>query len=94
MSDDQHRFLSLLAQPPARFTAQQTAWALNIQLYDIPILIAKRLLKPLGSPAPNGAKWFAAAEIQALSRDGAWLSKATKVLQDYWQVRNQKRALS
>ena len=92
MSDDQHKFLSLLAQPPARFTAQETAWALNVQLHDIPILIAKRLLKPLGDPAPSGTKWFAASEVLTVSRDEAWLHKATKAIQDSWKRRNGRRA--
>ena len=91
MSDDRHQFLSLLAQPPARFTAQETAWALNVQLHDIPILIAKRLLRPLGTPAPNGTKWFAAFEVLTVSRDEAWLNKATKAIQDSWQRRNGRR---
>ncbi len=50
MSDDQHRFLALLGQLPARLTAEQVAWVLNCQAGDIPILVMARLLKPLGNP--------------------------------------------
>ena len=47
MREDQHRFLTLLGQLPARLTAEQAAWVLNCQAHDVPILVATRLLKPL-----------------------------------------------
>src|ERR1022692_535252 len=36
---------------------------LNCQTHDVPILVAARLLKPLGNPAPNCTKCFATAEL-------------------------------
>jgi len=63
MKDDQHRFLSLLGQLPARLTAEQAGWVLNCQSHDIPALVSARLLKPLGNPAQNGAKFFATVDI-------------------------------
>jgi hypothetical protein len=33
---------------------------LNCQPHDVPILVAARLLKPLGNPPPNSVKLFAA----------------------------------
>jgi len=53
MRDDQHRFLALLGQLPARLTAEQAAWVLNCQVHDVPVLVVARLLKPLGNPQPN-----------------------------------------
>jgi len=47
MRDDQHQFLMLLGQLPARLTAEQAAWVLNCQVHDIPALVAAKLLKPL-----------------------------------------------
>jgi hypothetical protein len=43
---------------PARLTVEQVAWVLNCQPHDVPILVAARLLKPLGSPPPNSVKFL------------------------------------
>jgi hypothetical protein len=40
MKEEQNQFLRLLGQIPGRLTAEQTAWVLNCQPYDIPILVA------------------------------------------------------
>jgi len=45
---------------PARLDAEQVAWVLNYQPHDVPVLVAARLLKPLGNPQPNSVKYFAA----------------------------------
>jgi hypothetical protein len=71
MSDDQHQFLSLLGQLPARLTVEQAAWVLNCQPHDVPILVAARLLKPLGNPPPNGIKYFAVLEVLESTKDRA-----------------------
>ena len=63
MRDDQHRFLMLLGQLPARLTAEQAAWVLNCQPHDIPALVAARLLKPLANPTANSVKFFATAAV-------------------------------
>lgn len=77
MRDDQHQFLSLLGQLPARLTAEQAAWMLNCQQHDVPILVTSRLLMPLGNPPPNGIKFFATADVLELSKDRSWLVKVT-----------------
>lgn len=92
MRDDQHRFLSLLGQVPARLTVEQTAWVLNCQPHDIPVLVAARLLKSLGVPQPNSVKYFASAEIMEVSKDNAWLSKLTATLGRHWQKKNRRSA--
>lgn len=94
MKEDQHRFLSLLGQLPARLTAEQAAWVLNCQPHDVPILVAARLLKPLGSPMPNSVKYFAAGELLDLSRDRAWLARATSAIGQYWKRKNGLRSKS
>jgi hypothetical protein len=53
MKEEQHRFLTLPGRLPARLTAEQTAWVLGCQPHDVPILMAARLLKPLGHPPPE-----------------------------------------
>lgn len=88
MRDDQHRFLSLLGQLPSRLTAEQTAWVLNCQPHDVPVLVAARLLKPLGSPLPNSVKYFAAMEVVELGKDRTWLSKMTNAVGEHWKQKN------
>jgi hypothetical protein len=53
MREEQHQFLSLLGQLPARLTAEQAAWVLNCQPHDVPILVSSRLPRPLGIPPAN-----------------------------------------
>lgn len=88
MREDQHRFLTLLGQLPARLTAEQTAWAINCQPHDVPILVAARLLKPLGNPPPNTVKYFAANEVLEHAKDRAWLARVTNALNQHWQHKN------
>ena len=91
MKDDQLKFLSLLGHQPARFTVEQTAWTLNFQEHDIPILIMAHLLKPLGNPPANGVKYFAAVEIAELVRDRQWLAKDTNAIHQYWHAKNHRK---
>jgi len=88
MREEQHQFLRLLGQLPARLTAEQAAWVLNCQPHDIPILVAARLLKPLGNPRPNGTKFFATLELLELVKDRAWLVKVTNSVNQHWQNNN------
>ena len=74
-----------------RLDAKTTAAILGFQEHDIPILVARGLLKPLGSPAKNAKKYFSAVEILALAADTNWLSKATKAVNCHWQTQNAKR---
>jgi hypothetical protein len=67
------------------------AWAINCQPNDIPILVAARLLKPLGNPAANGIKFFAASELLELVKDRAWLVKMTNAINQHWQKNNVRK---
>ncbi|MEI6077881.1 MAG: hypothetical protein WCS94_20035 [Verrucomicrobiota bacterium] len=88
MREDQYRFVTLLGQAPACLTSEQTAWAINCQSHDVAVLVAARLLKPLGKPPPNAVKYFATSDVLELSRDRTWLSKVTNALNQYWQHKN------
>lgn len=88
MRDEQDRFLALLGLPPARLTVEQTAWVLNCQSHDIPILVGARLLRPLGNPPANGIKYFATAEVLELAKDRSWLAKITNTVSGHWQKKN------
>jgi hypothetical protein len=90
MKEEQQRFLSLTAQLPARLTAEQAGWVLNCQSHDIPVLVAARLLKPLGDPAQNSTKYFATAEVLELTKDKSWLVKVTNTICQYWRRQNSK----
>jgi hypothetical protein len=91
MRDDQHRFLLLLGQLPARLTVEQTAWVLNCQAHDVPILVAAKLLKPLGNPPQNGVKYFASKEIMELAQDQKWLHRVTVAIYQHCHKRNTRK---
>ena len=88
MKDDQLRFLEVLGQLPVRLTAEQAGWVLNCQPHDIPALIHARLLKPLGNPSANGAKYFATADLLEIAKDRSWLVKMTTAINTHWQKQN------
>lgn len=88
MSEAQNQFMRLLGQVPARLTAEQAAWVLNCQPHDVPILVAARLLKPLGNLPPNSVKFFAASDVLELAKDRAWLARMTNALNQHWQRKN------
>ena len=91
MSEEQNRFFRLLGQLPARLTAEPAAWVLNCQPHDVPILVAARLLKPLGNPAQNGIKFFATTELLELVKDRAWLVKMTNAINQHWHRQNERK---
>jgi hypothetical protein len=91
MREDQHRFLILLGQLPARLTAEQAAWVLNCQPHDVPILIGSRLLKPLGNPPSNGIKFFATLDVLELTKDRSWLVKVTTAINQHWHKQNARK---
>jgi hypothetical protein len=91
MKEEQHQFLRLLGQLPARLTAEQTAWVINCQPHDVPILVATRLLRPLGNPPPNGIKFFAASEVLELVQDRTWLVKVTNAVNQHWHKQNARK---
>ncbi len=59
--------------------------------HEIPILIAKGLLEPLGHPAPNAPKFFLTATIDDLRRDEKWHGKVVDAIQDYWHYKNGRK---
>ena len=91
MKEDERQFLTLLSRPPARLTVEQVAWVLNCQPHDIATLIAARMLKPLGTPSPNGTKYFATAEVLESTGDRAWLNRVTQTIQQFWLGKNHRR---
>ena len=76
---------------PARLDAMATSKLLGFGEHDIQILMAARKLVPLGDPAPNAPKWFAAIEIIRLATDKDWLTKATKEISKHWKHKRERR---
>ena len=72
---------------PARLNVNQAAAVLGFAPYDLPVLTRKKLMRTLGQPKANSAKYYAARTIEALSRDVDWLSKATQALSDHYQTK-------
>jgi len=91
MKEDQHRFLSLVGQFPARLVVEQVAWLLNCQPHDVPILVTARLLKPLGNPPPNGIKFFCTAHLLEQLEDRSWLTKVTNTINQHWRRQNARK---
>jgi hypothetical protein len=90
MKDETITLLSL-HRLPARLLSEQAAQVLGFSVHDLPVLVKARLLKPLGNPAQQATKYFAAKDIEDHATDTAWLHRATKAIYDHWCNRNQSR---
>jgi hypothetical protein len=76
---------------PTRLDVTQTSKLLGFGEQDIQILMATGKLTPLGDPASNAPKWFAAVEMILLATDQDWLHKATKEITKFWKNKREKR---
>jgi hypothetical protein len=87
----QNQWLFNARRLPGRVDTRETAALLGFQDHDIPVLVAGKLLTPLGKPALNSPKYFAAVDVEAATKNAEWLSKATRVLSNYWKQRNGRK---
>ena len=90
MNPEKKDFLGLQT-PPARLNTVEAGWYLGFPPHDIPILVNAGLLKPLGHPPVNGAKFFATAELAALRHDPRWLARASDAIVAHWRRKNRRR---
>ena len=90
MSTDLERFMNLRTHPE-RLTVEQAGWLLGFSTHEIPILVAKNLLKPLGHPAPNATKYFLTATLEDLRRDEKWHGKAADAIMGFWRFKNGRK---
>jgi len=90
MHDTKESFLNL-HNPPARLDANQAAWYLGFKRHEISMLVGAGLLIPLGRPARNRPKFFAAETLEQLRRDEKWLARATDAIAIYWRRRNARK---
>jgi hypothetical protein len=73
---------------PARLNTSEVAVLLGFQEHDVAPLVAAKFLTPLGKPAPNAPKYFAAIEVVACAENRDWLSQATKAIARHWMNKN------
>ena len=73
-------------------SAERAARYLGFSAHEIPILVQKGLLTPLGHPARNNVRFFAAVKLQELRQDVKWLAKATDATSEAWRIKNAKSA--
>jgi hypothetical protein len=76
---------------PARLDATQAAWFLGFEPHEIPMLVTAGLLKPLGHPARNSAKFFATETLEQYRRDEKWLARASDAIAAHWRERNARK---
>ena len=89
----QEKFALLNARRlPGRLNTSEAALLLGFQEHDIALLVAAKLLVPLGKPAPNAPKYFAAVQIAERASECEWLSNATKQLAKHWFRKNQRKS--
>lgn len=76
---------------PARLTVEEAAVLLGFHEEAIGVLTKAKMLEPLGGHAPGAQRMFAAVEVQRLHNDVKWLSKATRLLRDHFQLKNRRQ---
>ena len=91
MSDDEYRFLMIVKQPPFRLTSEQVAWLLNCRPQNIPYLVAKGHLHPLGDPPESGVKYFLLTSVIELGRSPKAMAKITNAIHKQWSDKNNSR---
>src|SRR4051812_43033338 len=77
----------------ARLSAPEAAKILGFAEHDIPVLIQKKLLTPLGKPVSNAVKYFSWRQVVTRANDEEWLASATLVIYKYWQGKNARKWL-
>jgi hypothetical protein len=91
MNNERKELLNLL-RLPARLNTVETAVYLGFKPHDIPILVARGLLKPLGRPSQNSEKYFARSKLVDAENNEDWLSRATTVLAQHWRDKNARKS--
>lgn len=71
-----------------RLNARQTAALLNCNETDIPVLVNRGLITPLGNPPPNSTKYFSPAEVLDLAGDPERMGAICNALYRHWQDKN------
>lgn len=91
MDPQREKFLNLRTLP-ARLNAEEAAWYLGFAPHDIPVLVSKGLLKPLGHPPDHSVKYFAAIALTEFKSDAKWLARATDTMIQHWRGKNARKS--
>jgi len=75
-----------------RLNTRQAAALLNCGEHDIPVLVSKGLLTPLGHPPPNAMKYFAPLEVLELAGDREKMGQICDVIYEHWREKNAAKA--
>ena len=75
-----------------RLNTRQTAALLNCGEHDVPVLVGKGLLTPLGHPPPNAMKYFAPLEVLELAGDREKMGQICDALYEHWREKNAAKA--
>ena len=75
----------------ARLRSEDVALILNCQKEDIAVLVAKKLLKPLGNPANNATKYFSRSDLMEQINQEGWLARVTNALYQASRTKNENR---
>jgi len=71
-----------------RLTVRQAAALLNCGEHDIPVLVSRGLLTPLGHPPPSAQKYFSPVEVLQMAGDSERMGQICDVLYKYWKDKN------
>ena len=85
------RFLNM-RRLPAMMNPEETAAFLGVAPHDIPVLVAHKLLTPLGNPVQSSVKFFAKVVLEELEKDVEWLHRARATVQGYWAIKNARKS--
>jgi hypothetical protein len=66
---------------------------LGLQDHDIAPFLAAKLLTPLGKPASNAPKYFAAIEVFSCAANRDCLYQAKRTIAKYWAFKNERNTL-
>ena len=75
-----------------RLNSSETAVFLNCANHDIPILVARGLLVPLGHPEPGAMKFFWPVEVLELAGDREKMGQICDALYEHWRAKNAAKA--
>jgi hypothetical protein len=77
---------------PARLNADQAAALIGVPASGIALLIASKLLRPLGAPVQNSMKVFASVDLEERCRDPKWLDRVTRCIEEHHREKNKAAA--
>lgn len=76
----------------ARLRPEDAARIIGCQPHDIPVLVRRGLLTPLGRPPANAVKYFSRSKVLELCGQESWLAQVSDALVHHWQRKNSGRS--